>query len=412
MSHKKKTAIVLGGTNPHIELIRQLKERGYYTILLDYLDNPIAKPYADLHVQESSMDLDKAVKVAREYNAELVMTACVDQANITACYVAEQLGLTKPYSYETACRITDKAEMKKAMVSHGIPTTRFMMLEQDEMPETTDLRFPVMVKPTNTHGTSGVKKAYNMQQVQAYLPYARSCSRTHGALLEEYFEGTEVSAYCIVKLGKAHIIMISERLSVVEGEDQVLKCYATVTPPAISEKAKARIEKAADDIADAFGLTNTPLHVQALVNGDDIDIIEFAARVAGGLSYETIRKNLGMDMISAAIDSYLEKDIELNYHAPTKYYAVNLVYGKDGIYDHIEGVDALVADGIVENFHYYRNPGSKVSQERANSCRIAAFITSGESRKALCEKARAAFDRLKVFDVNGVDITRRDLILK
>lgn len=412
MADKKKTAIVLGGTNPHIELIRQLKGRGYYTILLDYLDNPIAKPYADLHVQESSMDLEMAVKVAREYNAELVMTACVDQANITACYVAEQLGLTKPYSYETACRITDKAEMKRAMLANGIPTTRFVMLERDETPETVDLRFPVMVKPTNTHGTSGVKKAFSIEEIQAYLPYSRSCSRTHAVLLEEYFEGTEVSAYCIVKRGKAHIIMISERLSVVEGEDQVIKCYATVTPPAISERARARIETAADDIARAFGLKNTPLHVQALVNGDEIDIIEFAARVAGGLSYQTIKKNLGMDMISAAIDSYLEKEIELNYHAPVRQYAVNLVYGKDGVYDHIEGVDGLISEGLVENFHYYRNPGSKISQERANSCRVAAFITSGETRGELCDKAAAAFERLTVFGTKGDDLTRRDLILK
>lgn len=412
MSEKKKTAIVLGGTSPHIELIRQLKQRGYYTILLDYLDNPIAKPYADLHVQESSMDLDMAVRVAREYGAELVMTACVDQANITACYVAEQLGLTRPYSYATACRITDKAEMKKAMLENGIPTTRFVMLGQEEVPQSVDLRFPVMVKPTNTHGTSGVKKAYSIEEIQAYLPYARSCSRTRAVLLEEYFEGVEVSAYCIVKQGKAHIVMISERLSVVEGEDQVIKCYATVTPPAISEAAKARIEQAANDIAKAFGLVNTPLHVQALVNGDEIDIIEFAARVAGGLSYQTIKKNLGMDMISAAIDSYLERDIRLTYHAPLQYYAVNLVYGKDGVYDHVEGIDELVAEGLVEDYHPYRNKGSKISQERANSCRVAAFITSGPSRQALCEKAKEAFSRLTVVDADGADITRRDLILK
>ena len=44
MEYKKK-AIVLGGTNPHIELIRQLHERGYYVILVDFLPHPPAKPY-------------------------------------------------------------------------------------------------------------------------------------------------------------------------------------------------------------------------------------------------------------------------------------------------------------------------------------------------------------------------------
>ena len=49
----KPVALVLGGTNPHIELIKQLKERGYYVVLVDYLDNPPAKKYADIHEQES-----------------------------------------------------------------------------------------------------------------------------------------------------------------------------------------------------------------------------------------------------------------------------------------------------------------------------------------------------------------------
>ena len=39
----KPVAIILGGTFPHIELINNLKKRCYYTILIDYLDNPTAK---------------------------------------------------------------------------------------------------------------------------------------------------------------------------------------------------------------------------------------------------------------------------------------------------------------------------------------------------------------------------------
>ena len=44
LKDRNKTVIVLGGTAPHIELIKQLKSRGYYVILVDYLDNPPASP--------------------------------------------------------------------------------------------------------------------------------------------------------------------------------------------------------------------------------------------------------------------------------------------------------------------------------------------------------------------------------
>ena len=37
------------------------------------------------------------------------MTICVDHANVTMCYVAEQLGLPLPYTSETALHATEKS---------------------------------------------------------------------------------------------------------------------------------------------------------------------------------------------------------------------------------------------------------------------------------------------------------------
>ena len=106
--HNKPVAVVLGGTFPHITLVENLRQRGYYTILVDYYDNPPAKASADEHLQESTLDKKKVLDIARSRNAELVISACIDQANVTACYVADKLGLPAPYSYETALRVTNK----------------------------------------------------------------------------------------------------------------------------------------------------------------------------------------------------------------------------------------------------------------------------------------------------------------
>ena len=49
-----KKAIVLGGTLPHVTLINKVKERGYEVLLVDYLDKPYAKPFADRHIPTAS----------------------------------------------------------------------------------------------------------------------------------------------------------------------------------------------------------------------------------------------------------------------------------------------------------------------------------------------------------------------
>ena len=82
-----KTAIVLGGTVPHITLINKLKERGFYTILVDFFDNPPAQKYADEHIKESTLDKDVIVKIAQKRKVDLVISTCIDQANSICCYV-------------------------------------------------------------------------------------------------------------------------------------------------------------------------------------------------------------------------------------------------------------------------------------------------------------------------------------
>ena len=210
----------------------------------------------------------------------------------------------------------------------------------------------------------------------------------------------------------ANVIMASERLSVIEGENQVLKCYATVTPPPLSDLATAKLRQAATDIAKAFNLDNTPLHVQAIINGDDISVIEFAPRVGGGVSYRTIRENTGFDIISATIDSYLQKRVVLTFHEVTRCQCVDIIYGMPGVFDHVTGVEELVNDGVIESFHYHKTKGMATSNDRASAGRIGAFIVSGKSREEVGEKVAMAMERLEAFSAEGRPMMRHDLYFK
>lgn len=408
----EQVAVVLGGTAPHIELIRQLKERGYRIVLADYLPNPPAKKYADVHEQVSTLDNDAVLKVAQKYDAKLVISACVDQANITACYVAEKMGLSRPYSYQLASDITNKGFMKRVMCENNIPTTKYVFLNNGENLGENTLRFPVMVKPADSCAASGVKKANNSIELEKFLAEAKKVSRTGRTVVEEFFSGTEVSVYAFVKQQKANILMISERLSTIEGVNQVLKCYATITPPNISEEALKKIERYTTQIANIFGLDNTPLHVQFICNGDEVSAIEFAPRVGGGISYENIRNNTGFDIISATIDSYLQKPVDVKYTRSRKFFSVNLAYGIPSIFDHVDGIEQLIDAGYIDSVHYHRTKGSPITADRASGGRIAAILVSGDSRQEILDKVKHIFENVNAFDDKGNQILRKDLYIK
>lgn len=409
---EKPIAIVLGGTSPHIELIHQLKERNYYVILIDYLPNPPAKKQADLHIQESTLDPEAVLKVAQQYNANLVISACVDQANITACYVAEKMNLPHPYSYELANNITNKGYMKEIMVANNIPTTKYIFLNNGEELANFDLRFPVMVKPADSCAASGVKKANNINELNLFLQEAKKVSRTGRTVVEEFFAGVEVSVYAFIKNGIANILMISERISTIEGENQVLKCYATITPPNISQTSLNKIQESTTRIANVFGLDNTPLHVQYIIDGDEISVIEFAPRVGGGISYRNIKNHTGFDIISSTIDSYLQQSVEIDYKRSNRYFSVNLAYGIPSTFDRLTGIESLIEEGVVDSIHYHKTPGSVITDDRASGGRIAAILISGNSRQEVLDKVKFTFETINAYDPEGKQILRKDLYIK
>ncbi len=137
-----KKAIILGGTNDHIRLIEILKEKGYCTILVDYLDNPVAKGISDIHFKASTTDKESVLKIAQEQKADLVIATCIDSALSTAAFVSEKLGLPFHIDYSTSLALTDKTKMKTFFAEQNIPTSRFIILNELNKQKIDSLRYP------------------------------------------------------------------------------------------------------------------------------------------------------------------------------------------------------------------------------------------------------------------------------
>lgn len=412
MNQGKETAIVLGGIAAHCELIRQLKQRGYYTVLIDYFENPPAGSVADVHVRESTMDKEKVLEIAREYHADLILSGCVDQANITASYVSEQMGLFTPYSYEKAKKITNKVYMKKVMMESGVPTSRYQSVESVQDALDIGLRYPVMVKPADSNSSNGVKKAQDVSELKEFVQQALDISRNHKAIVEEYVEGREINAYCYIQNHQAKLLMTAERISVTEGEDKVLKCYATITPARISEQMERDAESIASRISTVFDLDNTLLFFQGIIANGDIYVIEFAPRAGGGTCFKTILHMTGFDVIQTIIDVYTQKQVDLStWHKSDKVLLSNTFYAKDCIYDHMEGAEELLQENVVQEMLSYKTKGMLIENDCASAGRIGAFLVQKDDMEEALLAVKQVYDRLQVFDAEGREVLRRDLNL-
>jgi carbamoylphosphate synthase large subunit len=404
---KQDKALVLGGTLPHATLVKKLKERGYYTILVDYTEHPPAALLADLHVKESTLDKEKVLELAISHQVKLVISTCIDQANVTACFVAEQLDLPKPYAYSTSLAVTDKLQMKSIMVDNNIPTSKFYKWTPDDAVKTHNLKFPVIIKPADSNSSKGVKLAATPEESEQYVNEALAYSRSGKVILEEFVSGKEIGIDGYVQDGKATLLMVKERRKIPSSDGSVQQIFGCTWPDEISRKNHEKYRQLVENIAIAFGLDNTPLMVQAIVKEDKLNVIEFAPRI--GESFRIIHRCTGFDFVDAAIASFLGEKVSLEHSYPDTYFADNFIYTTGGEFGTITGHENLLEDGTVLYLDTYKTRGTAIGTELSSNNRVGVFSVRATTPDLLKKKIQRTLKNLKVLDIHGRDIFNRDI---
>jgi biotin carboxylase len=402
-------AIVLGGTFPHITLIKKLQKRGFYVILVDYHEKPPAKLIADEHIQESTLDKEAVLKIAKEREVDLVISTCIDQANVTACYIGEKLGLPIPYSYKTALNVTDKSLMKEMMMCNKIPTSKYFKVSKNDDIKSIELKYPVIVKPTDSNSSKGVRRANDLTELKLFLKEALEISRNDQAIVEEYVEGREIGIDSICKNGKVNLVISRERTKIISDSDDTQQIYGSFWPASISEEIKEDFIKISEKIAKVFEFDNTPLMIQAIVNEDGINIIEFAPRIGGGENFNIIKLSTGFEIIESAIDSFLGKEIQLNINKPSNIYFDNYIYTKQGVFNNIEGLGKLIENHIADYYNVYKSYGIPIGKDLTSNNRVGVFTVKGATRAETIKKIQKAVQEIEVYDVNDQPIMIKNI---
>ena len=404
-----KRFLVLAGGSDQADLMEVLREKfpGCYLILVDMAQHVIASPFADKHLLISTMDFDAVKKAAIEEKVDCIITACGDQPLITMATISEELGLPCYLTKDEALSMTNKLHMKKLMVDNGIPTSKFKTIS-DVCEDISDLKYPFMIKPADCNGSLGVRKANNYKQFVEFFTKAKEYSFSHSAIVEEFKEGKEVGIDCYALDGKATILMMGEVRKKKIG-DSVLLIYQTYIPADISEKAKANIQKIANDITRVFRLDNTPILIQTLVDGDDVNVIEFAPRIGGASKHRTVTFKTGFDILRANVDAMCGERPVIKTIPDSNMYSRNHVYAYPCTFSHVENAEKLIEEGIIEEYIPYKLKGATVGEFLASRDRVGSFLVKAPTLDEMKRKIKLAVSTLAVYDDQGRDVMKREI---
>ena len=399
--------LVLAGGADQIALINEFKARGHETILVDYFENPPARPYADKHIVASTLDVERVKEIAIDQKVDLITTACTDQALLTVANVSEQLGLPCYLSYQTGLNVTNKSYMKNVLFANNIPTAKFVILDKVDLDAVKDFSLPLVVKPVDCNSSKGVKRIDDIADITKYLEEAIKLSRTKKAIVEEFKTGKEISVDYYVEGCEAKLLCATTSLKIKNSKSFTILCSDY---PAINEEQEELLKVIGNQVAKAFGLKDCPLFIQMIANGTDVNVIEFSARMGGGSKYNLIRVLSGVNIMSKYVDLVLGGKPSVSPSKLVKFCKMVHLYCNPGVFDHIEGLEELKQQGIIDSYFEYKTKGMEISHAETSGDRPAGYLITAETADALQEKLNYVDSHIKVVSDKGEDIMLHNLL--
>lgn len=356
---------MLGGSAQQVPAIQAAKDMGLYTVLIDYLpDNP-GQHVADKWYQESTTDVERVYEIARKENVQGILPYASDPAALPAAIVAERLGLpTNP-----ACSVEIlgvKHKFREFLKAHDFccPETRVFEATQPLekiKAEIERLKFPIVVKPTDSSGSKGVSFLYNINSLKKAVEEATSYSRNKILIAEEFIERgfpDVIGGDIFVENGK--IILFGDMACLRGDNGKSLIPIGEKRPNGLGKSQSEKLHSELQRIIECLSIKNGELNIEIIIGKDNrIHFLELGPRAGGNMIPIQLSDVFSIDLIRANISAAMGEKSELHPIEPTDCFMTYVLHSKRcGVY---EGVNY---DPLVKQYIYreclYKKPGDEV----------------------------------------------------
>lgn len=316
MSFKKKM-LLLGGGHAEIPLIQAAQSLGWYVITTGNDRKGLGHPYADKNVFVNYSDKDAMLELAKNEGVQAVCSGCNDFALLSTVYVCEKLGLPGHDSYTTSLETHHKDKYRALATRLGIPTPRAFVVRSvaDFEAATTQLTFPIIVKPVDLTGGKGIHRAATADE--ARVAYKDACSRTRQdhIVVEEFVQGSNHGFSAMLVKGKVAFAFS-------DNEQYYINKYMVSganSPSTSSGKTLAMLRKYSERIAQELHLVDGILHIQYIEKPDGTPIIiEICRRPPGDLYIKFVKYATSIDYPKFIVMAETGEDISGIADMPTQ----------------------------------------------------------------------------------------------
>lgn len=302
---ERKTIAIIGASYLQLPLVLKAREMGIRTICFAWADGAVCSDYVDEFYPISIVEKEEILSICQAKKIDGVCTIASDVAAPTVAYVAEKMGLVGN-SYEASVRANNKYLMREAFDRGGIQCPAYRRITSVEQLGGENLRFPLIVKPTDRSGSLGITKITKKEDLPDAVNKAIDFSFGHEAIVEEYVEGHEISVEFISYNGEHFPLQITDKVTTDEPHFVEIEQHQ---PAELSSEQYIQIYSLTAKALDVLGVTNGASHSEYKITKDGgIYVLEIGARMGGDfIGSDLVQLSTGYDYLKGVIEVALGK---------------------------------------------------------------------------------------------------------
>ena len=282
--------LIIGAKLQGLEAVYLAKKAGYETVLVDKNSDAIAGSTADKFIVMNVFEED-------------AMKSLFQQVDIAVPMIEDEKVIEQVLKYGLECNIPVIADLSAYRISSS-------KLKSNNLFETLNLpvpgkypncSFPVIVKPDELSGSSGVKKIDTERQLESFL------EETEGSVvIEEYADG-QIFSLEVIGNGKDYYFPLVTEIVI----DKEYDCKRVIAPANLSEELKSEFLKLAKKLANKLKIKGV-FDIEVISHNGKLKVMEIDARFPSQTPISVFHST-GINLLQMSVELKLNTFAEMKY---------------------------------------------------------------------------------------------------
>ncbi len=373
MSVAGKRLLVLGGTTASLDLVKNAKEMGVYTVVAAadrVIDDLCA--VTDECVAVSTTDFDGLKRVITDKKIDGVFCGPSEFNIRNLLMLCEEVGLPCYTTTAVWDHCANKDYFKEYCREYDVDCPmEFAVSEDSTDEELKALPYPVIVKPVDACSSAGITTCTDWTMVRDACRHARAASKRGVIIVEKFIEndGSLFSVRYLLKDGAAYPYFLMDTYVRDVNDPKGLISHLTVAPSKHTAYYLSHMDANVRKMLKGMGLANGTAFIQSLPYDGKIYFHEMGYRLSGGMVFKLTQPLVGINDMKMMIAYALGEDL----YTEQEMAAVDLQYSQCGLQlmiplragtvASIDGLEEIKALPPVTDFIQYYQIGDTVTDK-------------------------------------------------